>query len=180
MFCAIGAQAMNGRVALQGLVARAQGDAKQQRAAREKKQSSTALLRERAQEILALEKNDTELGDAELNDLLKWKMGPRGGASKVGAKAAKLAKWLEIKDDDAAEEEAEDDDEPLPFEDELGFLDAQTPRAQADDANDSRAATTQAAASVSVAPNFDVEGLDVAALNALIQVATAEKARLAP
>ena len=92
----------------------------------------------------------------------------------------RISKWLEIKDDDAAEEEAEDDDEPLPFEDELGFLDAQTPRAQADDANDSRAATTQAAASVSVAPNFDVGGLDVAALNALIQVATAEKARLAP
>ena len=103
-------------------------------------------------------------------------MGPLGGASKVGAKAAKLAKWLEIKDGPDLAVEEEEEDEPLPFEGELEFLGtAQTPRAR--QGSDGSAATNEGMAAVG--PGFDVEGMNIDQLNALLAVASAEKARLA-
>ena len=71
LFCAVGAQALNSRVVLKGLIGRVQSEAKQKRAKKEKQQSTTSAQRTRAQEILALGKADEDLDYSELGDLLK-------------------------------------------------------------------------------------------------------------
>jgi hypothetical protein len=176
MFIAVGAQAMNGAVALRGLVKRAQAEAQKERTESAKKKADSLALRDRAQEILAQGKADDSLSDSELADLLKWKLGPRGGISKLGTKAKKLEKWREVKDGPDADDEEEEDAEPLPYEGELDFLlaDAQTPRVSAP--GDGGPAT--AVGTAATAQNFGVEGMNLAELNALVALASAQKARL--
>ena len=168
---------VHGAVALRGLVKRAQAEAQKERTESAKKKADSLALRDRAQEILAQGKADDSLSDSELADLLKWKLGPRGGISKLGTKAKKLEKWREVKDGPDADDEEEEDAEPLPYEGELDFLlaDAQTPRVSAP--GDGGPAT--AVGTAATAQNFGVvEGMNLAELNALVALASAQKARL--
>ena len=82
----------------------------------------------------------------------------------------------EVKDGPDADDEEEEDAEPLLYEGELDFLlaDAQTPRVSAP--GDGGPAT--AVGTAATAQNFGVEGMDLAELNALVALASAQKARL--
>ena len=70
--------------------------------------------------MLDLKKADGDLSNKGLRALVKWKPGPRGGASQYSNPEARRAAWATLKD--APTPEPEGEEAPLPYAEELALL----------------------------------------------------------
>lgn len=179
MYAAIGARAINGDAALGGLIMRERNAEIERRAAAAELRSGVIATARAADNILKSGKADEELSSSELKTLLSWKLGPRGGSSKFTTITARRVKWKEIKDAPSPEAPPDPHMEPLPWQEEYDDL---LRRNKLPGASPAAAPTAAAEPHVThhveASGTMDVEGMTMEALDALVAVATAQKARL--
>lgn len=179
MFCAVGAKALTEDSVLIGFIERSHKAEKEKRAklikARESRRSDEA----EARVILAKEKPDAQLVGAELDVLLRWKLGPKWGASKVKNVADKRAKWVEVKAEPEPIVEPAEDLPPLPHEGVLRRLRARaaaTPRAPPHTPTPAVLAPPIAPTPVPETRTVDVARMSIGELDGLVALAEAAEA----
>ena len=120
VFHAAGTVPITAPEVIAGLIQRAQRDAEATNKATAKAQAEAAKLAADAKAVLDLSNADGDLSNKDLAVLIRWKLGPRGGASQYKNAGAWQAAWATLKD--APTPEPKGEEASLPYAEGLALL----------------------------------------------------------